>query len=124
MKIFLKVLSCIGAIVLLLLSMVFLFVEFRALFAGDLVLAQNVGSAVTAAISRILVFLLFGFFAVFAILNAIKPRNSVWFISLGFVSVVAAATTFRFYDWYFALGLILSAGIAVLAGLDNAVRRR
>lgn len=124
MKIFLKVLSCIGAIVLLLLSMVFLFVEFRALFAGDLVLAQNVGSAVTAAISRILVFLLFGFFAVFAILNAIKPRNSVWFISLGFVSVVAAATTFRFYDWYFALGLILSAGITVLAGLDNAVRRR
>ena len=123
MRIFLRILSCVFATLLAVLSLVFLAIEFRALFAGDLSLAQNVASAVVSALSRIIMFLLFILYAVTVFLGRKKTRNPAWFLTLGFVCLCASAISFCFYEWYLSLALILLTGLSYLSGADAAIRK-
>ena len=123
MKILAKILLILGTVVLILLSAVLVFIEARTLFSGDLALAQNVVSAVTANLCRIFALLFLFFFGVYAISNFKTIRSPLFYFALGFTSFGIAMVSFWFYEWFIGLGLGLGVLLAGIPSLIAILRK-
>lgn len=107
MTLFKKILIYIISALVSLVAAVFMFVEFRSLFAGDFALMNNPGAAAVGYLFRGLYFLLIIALAVFIILFTIhKKKICIILFSSGLALFFGSLLSFMFYDQIIALVIV------------------
>ena len=112
MRIFLNIICVLGSIVCLVLGAAFAFVELRALFAQDWLLAYNPNFALFRYILRSFYFVCLSLCGlVTIILGGLRKAGPIFFLGLMFGVFSTSFVSFTFYEWYFALALCVGSGL-------------
>ena len=119
------ILTFLGAIIGVLLSLALGFIEIRALIEGIYVLYENQVAQFLRLIFRFMMMLLLLANAIIGIIVLWKKGNLVTVsLSLGFGAAFIGILCFLFYEWYIALALTLSALMIVASSIIPLTRQR
>ena len=107
MKLFEIILKYAGLLISTLVALVFAFLEFRTLFAGDVSLANVPWMSAIQYLCRGLYFLTIIALCVFILLFNINKKNICIILFAGAVALlIGAFLSFLFYHWFVALAIV------------------
>ena len=103
-----KILSYIGLGLVVLIGLVFAFIELRSLFAGDFSLFNNPASAFFRYLFRGLYYLAIVGMAIVTIVTLIRKKETNVYLTVVSASLlISSGFTVIFYQFYFAIGVMV-----------------
>ena len=110
-----KIFTYIGLALVVVVGVAFAFIELRSLFAGDFSLFNNPASAFFKYLCRGLYYVSLVGASILTIVLLIKNKKSnVYVATFTAALLIGSCFTFIFYQYYFAIGVILMALILFL----------
>lgn len=124
MKKVVVILLCSSLVISALIGIIFGFIEFRSLFAGDFALMNNPAASFFSYLFRGLYFLTIIITSILVFKSVcLKHKTSAILLSLSIALLASGFVTFIFYEFYFSLLILLACLFIFISALSNYLKK-